>query len=142
MWYKRGVQGTRNDAMNDISDATILLRRYRWELIVHEFVDIMQVSFQVILFTSTSTFLWIFLIPHVVSISMVFAFFAASDDSARSTPSQKTVTAAQLFKSITLLSDSILTLLIVYALIECAAYGKTLFNAPLLFGANLCQVCR
>jgi hypothetical protein len=123
----------------NISDAQLMLRRYRWELFVNAFVDIMQISFQVIVFTTTSTYFWIFLIPHVFSNVFVFGFFSASGDSARATTATRTATISQIAESITLLSDSFLTLLIVYAIIECAAYGNVTFRSSLVFNAKLCQ---
>ena len=125
--------------MNAISDAVSLIRRYRWEVFVNAFVDIMQIAFQVIIFTTTSTYLWIFLLPHILSNALIFSFFTTSDDNARTPRASKIVYAAQIIEALTLLADTFLVLLIIYAIVECAAYGNKDFQTSLLFGANLCQ---
>ena len=122
-----------------MSDAPLLIRRYRWELYVNAFVDLLQVVLQVVIYTASATYLWVLLFPHVVSIVAVFTFFSTSDDSGRSRAAGATAFVSQVSIALTLLTDAFLALLLAYSIVECAAFGHTTFRTAFMFGTNICQ---
>jgi hypothetical protein len=92
----------------------------------------MQVAIQLIVYTTSKSFLWVLLLPHIPSIIAIFTFFATNSG-------KIAANIAQLCLSFTLLTDSMLLLVLAYAMIECTANGKSVYNLSILFGSNICQ---
>ena len=116
----------------DNTDEAIMANRLRWELYINAYIDLMQISVQIVLYVISSSLFWIFLIPHCLSIISIFAFFTINGQQYNSIISA-------VLHSVTLSTDMVLLLILVYAVIECAFSGKTTYTISSLFGFNICQ---